>query len=80
MGLPLLAIGQAVGSSLVSYFMKKAAKAASEEFIHKMLDTAMEHLGPWVIGWLEKKAAKTETSLDDVGVGALKKILEIGDK
>ena len=49
MAFPILAIGQVVGSAVMSYFMKKVAKAASEEFIHKMLDTMMEHLGPWIV-------------------------------
>ncbi len=62
-------------SGVTNYFIKKVAKAKSQEIIDKVLDTILEYLGPWLISALKRAAAKTSTDLDDTGVKMLEDIL-----
>ena len=77
MAIPVLAIGQVIVGSVTNYFIKKIAKAKSQEIIDKILDTMLEYFGPWLIGALKRKAEKTDTQLDDVAVKALESILDL---
>lgn len=78
MVLPLVPI---IISGVTNYFIKKIAKAKSQEIIDKVLDTILEYLGPWLISALKRAAAKTNTTLDDTGVKILEDILNLkGDK
>lgn len=65
-------------SGVTNYFIKKVAKAKSQEIIDKVLDTVLEYFGPWLIDALRRKALKTDTKFDDVAVKALADILDVG--
>jgi hypothetical protein len=71
------AIFAGIAQAFVAVMWKKVAIAASEEFIEKCLDELVEHAGPKVMGWLEKKAAATDTKFDDGAVEVLKGVLKI---
>ena len=77
MGFPIIPALQIVGAGVVNYFIRKAAKAKSQEFIDKVLDTILEYAGPAVISALRRKAEGTVNKVDDVLVNGLEDILDM---
>lgn len=65
-----------IAQAVVAVMWKKVAKAASEEFIEKLLDELWDIAAPKILKWLGKKAETTVTEIDDGLVEVAKKILE----
>jgi hypothetical protein len=72
MGLPIIPV---VFGAVKSWIVSRILKAASEDFIHEILDKMAEKFLPAVVSYLRKKVEATPGKFDDAAVDVVEKVL-----
>ena len=72
MAIPIAGV---VLGALKSWIVSRILKAASEEFIHELLDSMAEKFLPAIVSYLRKKADATPGKFDDAAVNVVEKVL-----
>jgi hypothetical protein len=73
MALPIAGI---IFGGVKSWLLARVLKAASEEFIHAMLDKLAAEYLPEIISWFRVRAEKTPGKFDDATVDIAEKALK----
>lgn len=71
--MPIAAI---IFGAVKSWVIARVLKAASEEFIHSMLDKLAAEYLPEIVSWFRVRAEKTPGKFDDAAVDVIEKALK----